>query len=101
MMEDGTQVGNGDGFSHHPSPIPHHQTPFGRLRWHSRRGMLELDILLARFWARFGAEITDTDAVELEKLLEWEDNDLLLLILNESSTAEPGNNRVLAMLRMA
>ncbi len=68
-----------------------------RLRWHSRRGMLELDILLARFWARWEGEIGAAEAAELEKLLDLEDNDLLQLILgnNADSVAEG----VLRMLR--
>jgi antitoxin CptB len=70
-----------------------------RLRWHSRRGMLELDIVLARFWKKFGDELGVEDQAELEKLLEYEDNDLLELILgNERKTGEIAS-RVLQMLR--
>ena len=68
-----------------------------RLRWHSRRGMLELDIVLASFWKKFGDELGVEDQAELEKLLEYEDNDLLELILG-NDTSEIAS-RVLQMLR--
>jgi len=70
-----------------------------RLRWHSRRGMLELDILLARFWDKFGEGLTAEDGSELEKLLEQEDNDLLELVLD--GEADETASRVLQMLRAA
>lgn len=70
-----------------------------RLRWHSRRGMLELDILLQRFWDKFGAGLTAEDGNELEKLLEREDNDLLELVLGNNADETAG--RVLQMLRAA
>jgi len=72
---------------------------FNRLRWHSRRGMLELDILLARFWEQFGDRLSGEDGNELEKLLEYEDNDLLELVL-DNKTDETAS-RVLQMLRAA
>ena len=33
-----------------------------RLKWRSRRGLLELDIVLERFWAGCGEELDDADA---------------------------------------
>jgi len=70
-----------------------------RLRWHSRRGMLELDIVLQRFWDKFGDELSGADGNELETLLELEDNDLLELVLD--SEADETASRVLQMLRAA
>jgi antitoxin CptB len=70
---------------------------FNRLRWHSRRGMLELDIVLARFWKKFGDTLGVEEQAELEKLLEYEDADLLELILG--SDASEATSRVLQMLR--
>ena len=73
--------------------------PFGRLRWHSRRGILELDILLQRFWDKFGSALSDEDAAVLEKLLEQEDNDLLQLILGDTQYPDGNAARMLGMLR--
>ena len=72
-----------------------------RLRWHSRRGMLELDILLARFWEKHGATLAAAEAAELEKLLDREDNDLLELILDDRRPAEAGSEGILRLLRQS
>ena len=73
----------------------------GKLRWHSRRGMLELDILLQRFWEKFGDGLDDDEQAALEKLLEYEDNDLLELLLGEQGETGEIAGRVLQMLRAA
>ena len=52
-----------------------------RLKWRSRRGLLELDIVFERFWAREGAKLTERDARALEELLQLPDNDLLDLVM--------------------
>ena len=70
-----------------------------RLRWHSRRGMLELDLLLERFWGKFGAALGGGEREALEKLLEYEDNDLLELILDEQRPTDAGIRPILRMLR--
>ena len=33
-----------------------------RLKWRSRRGLLELDIVFERFWARVGDEMNEGEA---------------------------------------
>ena len=62
------------------------QTPFdakalGKLRWRCRRGLLENDLFLERFFERHGAALTDAQARGLESLMELPDNDLLDLLL--------------------
>jgi len=71
-----------------------------RLRWRSRRGLLELDILLTRYWSQGGAR----DAVEaqaLEQLLELPDNDLLDLLMGRATQADPALEPVIARLKAA
>ena len=52
-----------------------------KLRWHSRRALLELDILLSRFWERCDASsLSETQLYNLESLLALEDCDLWALI---------------------
>jgi antitoxin CptB len=47
-----------------------------RLRWHCRRGMLELDLVLARFLeTRFGT-LSPVQLREFEDLLDLEDQEL-------------------------
>jgi succinate dehydrogenase flavin-adding protein (antitoxin of CptAB toxin-antitoxin module) len=58
-----------------------------RLRWKSRRGLLELDIVLERFWS--GAQAMDeTDAAALERLLTMPDNDLLDCVMGRAEAPE-------------
>ena len=58
-----------------------------RLRWQSRRGLLELDIVLERFWARTGA-LEESDARALERLLAMTDNDLLDCVMGRAEAPE-------------
>ena len=53
-----------------------------RIRWHSRRGLLENDLFLTRF---LDAQLAILDAGEmalLEELLRWSDNDLLDVLMD-------------------
>ena len=61
---------------------------FERLRWRSRRGLLELDIILERFWKSAGDELSDDDAAALERLLQLPDNDLLDLVMGRAQTPD-------------
>ena len=61
---------------------------FERLRWRSRRGLLELDIILERFWKNAGDDLSDDDAAALERLLQLPDNDLLDLVMGRAQTPD-------------
>ena len=52
-------------------------TGLNRLRWRCRRGMLENDLFIERFFERHGASLTDGQARGLLALMELADNDLL------------------------
>ena len=60
------------------------QRQLERLKWRSRRGLLELDIVFERFWAREGAKLTQDEARALEELLQLPDNDLLDLVMGRA-----------------
>ncbi len=47
-----------------------------RLFWHSRRGMLELDVLLVPFVQEVYATLGEEDRARYRKLLECEDQDM-------------------------
>ena len=51
-----------------------------KLRWRCRRGLLENDLLLERFFAR-AEPVSEADAEGLRLLMELADNDLLDLFL--------------------
>jgi antitoxin CptB len=55
-----------------------------RLKWRSRRGLLELDLVFERFWRGAGARLTPAEAAALEKLLALPDNDLLDLVMGKA-----------------
>ena len=55
-----------------------------RLKWRSRRGLLELDIVFERFWANEGANLTEQEARTLGELLHLPDNDLLDLVMGKA-----------------
>ncbi|MGE0357242.1 MAG: succinate dehydrogenase assembly factor 2 [Burkholderiales bacterium] len=72
-----------------------------RLRWRSRRGLLELDILLERFWADGGEDLDDTDARRLARLLAMPDNDLFDLVMGRRTCPDPDLQPLLQRLKAA
>ena len=71
-----------------------------RLRWRSRRGLLELDLVFERYWAR-GEDLAPEEARALERLLAMPDNDLLDLVMGRVETNDPGVRAVVLKLRAA
>jgi antitoxin CptB len=72
-----------------------------RLKWKSRRGLLELDIVFDRFWKGAGARMDESDVAALERLLALPDNDLLDLVMGRAEMPEPRLRPVLDKLRAA
>ena len=62
------------------SSRPLDASALGKLRWRCRRGLLENDLLLERFFAR-PEPVSEDDARGLALLMELADNDLLDLFL--------------------
>ena len=58
-----------------------------KLRWRCRRGLLENDLLIEKFFARHESTLTVSQAKGLSDLMELSDNDLLDLLLKRK---EPG-----------
>ena len=50
--------------------------------------MLELDIVLERFWKNAGDDLSEQDAAALEKLLRLPDNDLLDLVMGRAQAPD-------------
>ena len=72
-----------------------------RLKWRSRRGLLELDLVLQRFWRSVGHEVDEDVALALEKLLRLPDNDLLDLVMGRTETPEGELRDLVEKLRAA
>ena len=70
-----------------------------RLKWKSRRGLLELDIVLERFWAGAGARMDEGEAEVLTRLLALPDNDLLDLVMGRAEIPEASLRTMLDKLR--
>ncbi|TDQ42505.1 succinate dehydrogenase assembly factor 2 [Tepidicella xavieri] len=60
-----------------------------KLKWRCRRGLLENDLFIERFFARHEAGITVRQARALHALMELPDNDLLDLLLRRTEPQGP------------
>ena len=69
-----------------------------RVRWRCRRGLLELDLVLAAFLERRYARLDAGQRRLFDELLEQPDNDLLDLALGRREP-EPRYRAVVKMLR--
>ncbi len=78
-------------------------TELNRLRWRCRRGMLENDLFIEKFFRRHAAVLTVRQATGLQALMDLADNDLLDLLLARREPAgeidTPEVREVLGMLR--
>ena len=59
-----------------------------KLKWRCRRGLLENDIFIERFFRRFEAGLTVKQSQALYALMELSDNDLLDLHLARKTPAQ-------------
>jgi antitoxin CptB len=75
-----------------------------KLRWRCRRGLLENDLFIERFFDRFASRLTVGQAQALGELMDLADNDLLDLLLKrkepEGALDRPDIKEVLEMLRL-
>jgi succinate dehydrogenase flavin-adding protein (antitoxin of CptAB toxin-antitoxin module) len=67
---------------------PLDERSLSKLKWRCRRGLLENDLLIERFFARNAQGLTVGQARGLSALMELADNDLLDLLLRRKETAE-------------
>ena len=72
-----------------------------KLRWRCRRGLLENDLFIERFFARYDRELNVDQVRGLLQLMDLPDNDLLDLFLQRKPPeGELANDDVLQVLRM-
>jgi len=76
-------------------------TRLNRLRWRCRRGMLENDLILARFLDARGERMTEDEVAALARLLELADGELWDVLSGRVETADETLRPLVAALRAA
>lgn len=69
-----------------------------RLYWHSRRGMLELDVLLLGFLENAYPDVSAEDKASYRKLLDCEDNVLFSWLMRRSRPEEEDLARIVDLI---
>lgn len=76
-----------------------------QLHWRSRRGLLENDLLIEKFFSQYGAQLNVAQGKAVTALMNLADNDLLDLLLRrkepQGDTDTPAIRDVLALMRPA
>jgi antitoxin CptB len=70
------------------------QRALSKLKWRCRRGLLENDIFIARFFERFESNLTVKQAQALAVLMDLSDKDLLDLNLARKTLAQVSTDLV-------
>ncbi|HIG67586.1 MAG: antitoxin CptB [Porticoccaceae bacterium] len=70
-----------------------------RLLWASRRGMLELDLILAPFVKDVYDSLEEDDKLRFEVLLECEDQTLFMWFMQREHPTDPNMQRILQIIR--
>ncbi|MBJ7536921.1 succinate dehydrogenase assembly factor 2 [Marinomonas transparens] len=71
---------------------------FKRLKWHCRRGMLELDLLLEPFLDEVYLTLDEDDKARFYKLIECEDQDLFLWFMQKEVPVDPDLARIVDII---
>ena len=72
-----------------------------KLKWKCRQGLLELDLMLARYMERHATEMTDGEAAALGELLDLPDNDLWEIVSRRCERYEARQRPLVKRLRAA
>ena len=69
-----------------------------RLYWHSRRGMLELDVLLVPFVKEVYSQLNEVDRACYVRLLECEDQDMFGWFMQRGEPEDADLKRMVRMI---
>ena len=69
-----------------------------RLFWHSRRGMLELDVLLVPFVKEVYPTLPADDQARYRQLLNCEDQDLFVWFMQREEPSDPDIARIVRIV---
>ena len=72
---------------------------YDRLRWRARRGLLENDILLSRFFQTELMQLTGEELNWLDELLRLDDNELLDLLMGRKVSEDARLAPLIARIR--
>ncbi|MDO8277673.1 MAG: succinate dehydrogenase assembly factor 2 [Burkholderiaceae bacterium] len=82
---------------------PLDERALSKLQWRCRRGLLENDLFIQKFFGRHGQALTEAHAKGLNELMDLPDNDLLDLLLRRKELQDEIDNKetrlVLELLR--
>ncbi|MAT50772.1 MAG: response regulator receiver protein [Porticoccaceae bacterium] len=70
-----------------------------RLFWASRRGMLELDLILLPFLDQVYPDLGDEDKQRYQRLLDSEDQDLFAWFLRREDPSDPELLKIVQIIR--
>ncbi|WP_020561895.1 FAD assembly factor SdhE [Methylosarcina fibrata] len=73
--------------------------PLERLRWQCRRGALELDLILEAYLDTHYRQADDDEKKRFNDLLEWEDDELLAVLLGDKPPDAAGFDVLIARLK--
>ncbi|TXR54909.1 succinate dehydrogenase assembly factor 2 [Reinekea thalattae] len=74
------------------------QQELRRLTWHSRRGMLELDVLLLPFTENHFMQLNETDKAVYRRLIDCEDQDLFNWFMEKSRSPDDEIQRMVEVI---
>ena len=77
------------------------ETRVKRVRWRCRRGMLENDLILARFLDAGADALTEDDIANLDRLLHMTDDALWAVLSGRADVDDPALEPFVARLRAA
>nr|AMK59336.1 hypothetical protein RED65_03570 [uncultured bacterium UPO53] len=69
-----------------------------RLRWHCRRGLKELDVILGPFMDEHYPDLSPDDKILFARLVDGEDMDLFNWFMQQEKPADPGLERMVELI---
>jgi antitoxin CptB len=72
-----------------------------RVRWRSRRGLLELDIVLGRFIDAHYMQLNEAELLAFEELLDMPDNPLWDMIAGRQEAIQADHQALLEKIKLA
>ncbi len=77
---------------------PSQRELYNRLFWHSRRGMLELDVLLVPFLQEAYFDLPEEDQQRYQRLLDCEDQDMFNWFMQKSKPEDADLARIVKII---
>ena len=75
------------------------ENELSKLRWHCRRGVKELDVVLTKYLENQYPNTDSTSKNAFKRLLKIEDPELLSLVMGFQQSDDPEQNTVLDQMR--